>query len=80
MAERRGGGGKFGKFGKPVKMKPPEQELTWRNIEYLKQFVTSNGRIHSRKRTGFNGQNQRKLTIAIKHARFLGLLPFVGRG
>ena len=38
-----------------------------------------NGKIQSRKRTGFSGQNQRKLATAIKRARFLGLLPYVIR-
>ena len=80
MSDRRGGGGgKFGKFGRPRKLRKPEEPLYHLNVDYLKQFVSANGRIHSRKRTGFDGQNQRKLALAIKNARFLGLLPFVGR-
>ena len=49
------------------------------NIAYLSKFLTPNGKIQSRKRTGFGGQNQRALAQAIKNARLLGLLPFVGR-
>jgi ribosomal protein S18 len=41
--------------------------------------LTPNGKILSRKRTGFGGQNQRRLAVAIKNARFLGLMPFIGR-
>jgi ribosomal protein S18 len=32
----------------------------------------------SRKRTGFSGQGQRELARAVKRARFLALLPYVG--
>ena len=44
-----------------------------------RKFVSANGRIQSRKRTGFSGQNQRQLALAIKQARMIGLMPFVGR-
>ena len=54
------------------------------NIKYidykddiLKRFLSPNGKIMSRKRTGVTAKNQRALATAIKHARFLGLLPFV---
>ena len=57
----------------------PEEPLEYKNIAYLAKFVSANGRIQSRKRTGFSGQNQRKLATAIKQARMVGLMPFVGR-
>jgi len=77
---RRGGGSRFGRFGGGAKKSvKPEEPLDYKNIAYLAKFVTPNGRIYSRKRTGFNGQDQRRLAIAIKQARFVGLLPFVGR-
>jgi ribosomal protein S18 len=37
----------------------PEEPLDYKNIAYLSKFVSANGRIQSRKRTGFSGQNQR---------------------
>ena len=71
---------RFGKFGaRGRKSAKPEEPLDYKNVAYLAKFVTPNGKIFSRKRTGFSGQNQRKLAIAIKQARFLGLLPYVGR-
>jgi len=39
--------------------------------------LNPNGKIMSHKRTGVTAKNQRQLTCAVKHARFLGLLPFV---
>ncbi|MBM4060078.1 MAG: 30S ribosomal protein S18 [Planctomycetes bacterium] len=82
-----GGGGrdggnrrsKFGRFGVRRREVLPEEPLDYKNIAYLAKFVSANGRIQSRKRTGFSGQNQRKLANAIKQARMVGLLPFVGR-
>ena len=72
-----GGRSKFGRFRsrKPVK---PEQPLEYKNIEYLTKFVGPTGKILSRRRTGFDGQDQRKLANAIKLARFMGLLPYMG--
>jgi small subunit ribosomal protein S18 len=68
---------KFGKFRdkKPTK---PESELDYKNVEYLARLVGPTGKIMSRRRTGFDGQNQRKLAAAIKVARFMGLLPYTG--
>jgi len=75
-AQRRS---RFGRFGGKRREVEPEEPLDYKNIAYLAKFVSPNGRILSRKRTGFSGQNQRVLANAIKNARILGLMPFVGR-
>jgi small subunit ribosomal protein S18 len=72
-------GGKFAKFGRPKATVEPEEPLDYKNIAYLQKFIGPTGKIHSRRRTGFSGQNQRKLANAIKVARTMALLPFVGR-
>lgn len=69
---------RFGRFSRR-KLVEPEEPLDYKNVAYLSKFLSPNGRIQSRKRTGFSGQNQRKLASAIKRARIVGLLPFVGR-
>jgi small subunit ribosomal protein S18 len=81
-----GGGGrdggrrsKFGRFGQKRREVLPEEPLDYKNVPYLSKFVSANGRIQSRKRTNFSGQNQRMLAEAIKRARLIGLMPFVGR-
>ena len=51
--------------------------IDYKDIEILKKILNPNGKIVSHKRTGVTAKNQRALTSAIKHARFLGLLPFV---
>ena len=70
---------KFGRFGARRREVMPEEPLEYKNVAYLSKFVSANGRIQSRKRTGFSGQNQRMLAEAIKRARLIGLMPFVGR-
>lgn len=75
---RRRGGGKFSRFGRPKKAARPEEPLDYKNVEYLAKFISPQGKIWSRKRTGFSGQDQRRLALAIKHARAMALLPFVG--
>lgn len=51
--------------------------IDYKDVEILKRFLNPNGKIVGRKRTGVTAKNQRELSSAIKHARFLGLLPFV---
>lgn len=78
---RSGGGrrgGKFSKFGRG-RVVEPEESLDYKNLDYLSKFVLPTGKIVGRRRTSFSGQNQRKLAIAIKRARLLALLPYVGR-
>ena len=53
--------------------------IDYKDVEILKKFLNPNGKIMSHKRTGVTSKNQRKLTLAIKNARFLGLLPFIAK-
>ena len=55
------------------------KHIDYKDIEILKKFMNQSGRITARKRTGVIAKHQRKLDIAIKRARFMGLLPFVAR-
>ena len=77
MGGGRRGGGKFGRFGRPRKLVEPEEPLDYKNVEYLVKFVSPQGKIMSRKRSGFSGQNQRKLALAIKQARHVALMPHI---
>ena len=46
------------------------------NVGELNKFVSERGKIQSRTRTGLCAKHQRKLTDAIKRARYIALLPF----
>lgn len=52
---------------------------TYAEAENLRKFLTERGKIIPRSRNGLCSQHQRKLTLGIKHARHLALLPFVGQ-
>lgn len=53
--------------------------IDYKDTEILMKFLNPNGKIMNHKRTGVTAKNQRQLTAAIKHARFMGLLPFVAK-
>ena len=52
--------------------------INYKDLAYLGKFLTPHGQILSRKRTGFCAQCQTQLKRAVKRARHLSLLPFVG--
>ncbi len=53
-------------------------EVDYRDISTLGRYVSAQGKITSRKRNGCTAFYQRQLNIAVKRARFLALLPYVG--
>lgn len=52
--------------------------VDFKDTESLKKLLSINGKILSRKRTGASAYEQRMINAAIKHARFMGLLPYIG--
>lgn len=51
--------------------------IDYKDTELLRRFISERGKILPRRVTGTSAKNQRRLTIAIKRARIMGLLPFV---
>ncbi|KAF0336418.1 30S ribosomal protein S18 [Pediococcus acidilactici] len=51
--------------------------IDYKDTELLKRFISERGKILPRRVSGTSAKNQRRLTIAIKRARIMGLLPFV---
>ncbi len=54
-------------------------EVDYKDVDLLKRFVSAQAKIIDPKHTGVCASHQRKLSQAIKRARFLGLVPFVRR-
>ena len=54
-------------------------EIDYKDIDLLRKFVTDSGKIVPSRITGTKARYQRMLSKAIKHARFLGLLPYCDR-
>ena len=53
-------------------------QIDYRDLSTLTRQVSAQGKISARKRNGTSAFYQRQLTQAIKRARFLALLPYVG--
>lgn len=51
--------------------------VDFKDTETLRKMISANGKILSRKRTGANAMEQRMLSLAIRRARYMGLLPYV---
>lgn len=52
--------------------------ISFKNFPLLQKYVTERGKILPRRVTGVSAKEQRKLSSAIKQARFLGLLETGG--
>ncbi|MDP4300177.1 MULTISPECIES: 30S ribosomal protein S18 [Sphaerotilaceae] len=52
------------------------QEIDYKDLDVLRDFVGENGKITPARLTGTRAYFQRQLTTAIKRARFLAMLPY----
>lgn len=43
---------------------------------YMKRFISDRGKIEPRRKTGTCAKHQRRLSLAIKQARHMALLPY----
>ncbi|MEK9160759.1 MAG: 30S ribosomal protein S18 [Patescibacteria group bacterium] len=51
--------------------------VDYKDIPYLRLFTNPHAKMLSKKRTGLNAAQQRKVAMAIKRARYMGLLPYL---
>jgi len=52
------------------------EQVDYKDIDTLKDFVQENGKIMPARLTGTKAHYQRQVDTAIKRARFLALLPY----
>lgn len=52
------------------------EEIDYKDIELLKDFITETGKIVPSRVTGTKAKYQRQLSTAIKRARYIALLPY----
>lgn len=53
-------------------------QIDYKDVNLLRDFLTARGKIRSRRQTGTCAQHQRQLAKAVKRARHLAMLSFVG--
>lgn len=52
--------------------------VDYKEVDLLKKFLTTSGKMFSRKRAGTDQREQLDLQTAIKRARYMALLPYRG--
>jgi small subunit ribosomal protein S18 len=53
--------------------------VDYKNVQYLKDFLTPHARIVAGRKSRVPASHQRKINSAIKRARFMALLPYIAR-
>lgn len=72
------------KFRKPSKKKvcafcvAGEKTIDYKDVAKIRKYITEKGKILPRRQTGVCAFHQRELCTAIKRARNIALLPYVG--
>lgn len=54
------------------------QVIDYKNVDLLVRFLTPQGKLFSRKRSGNSQAAQQRLKAAVKQARQMALIPYVG--
>jgi small subunit ribosomal protein S18 len=52
--------------------------IDYKDVGRLRRYLSERGKIEPRRKTGTCARHQRALTVALKRARHIALLPFVG--
>jgi small subunit ribosomal protein S18 len=56
------------------------EQVDYKDVSALRRFVSERGKIRSRRITGACRRHQSQVARAVKRARELALLPYVGEG
>jgi small subunit ribosomal protein S18 len=52
-------------------------EVDYKNVNQLRRYVSEKGKIRSRRITGACRRHQNQVSVAVKRAREMALLPYV---
>ncbi len=58
--------------------RPRPMYVDYKDVELLKKLTNRQGKVIGRRKTGCTAISQHAVTRAIKRARFMALLPYVG--
>ena len=54
-----------------------DHNIEYKDIAMLKKYVSESGKILPRRITGNCAKHQREITVAVKRARHLAMMPYV---
>jgi small subunit ribosomal protein S18 len=53
------------------------KEVDFKDTNTLQNYISRASKVKGKKKTGLCSKHQRKITLAIKRARFLALMPYI---
>lgn len=59
-------------------VRPRPMFIDYKDLDLLSKLVNRHGRIVSRRKTGCRASSQHAVAKAIKRARFMALMPYIG--
>jgi small subunit ribosomal protein S18 len=80
----RGGGPRFGGRGRDFRSRRKVcafcvdhvREIDYKDVGRLRRYISERAKIEPRRKTGTCAKHQRRLTVALKNARHMALLPY----
>ena len=73
-----------GRRGPSDRMRPRKytkinvDHIDYKDLATMRRFISDRGKIRSRRVTGLSRRHQQELALAVKRAREIALLPYVG--
>jgi small subunit ribosomal protein S18 len=58
--------------------RPRPMYVDYKDVDLLRKLINRHGRIVGRRKTGCSAASQHAVTLAVKRARFMALLPYTG--
>lgn len=52
------------------------REIDYKDVSRLRRYLSDRGKIEPRRKTGTCAKHQRRLSVALKNARFMAMLPY----
>jgi small subunit ribosomal protein S18 len=81
---RGGPGGGRRRRGPSDRMRPRKytrinvEQIDYKDLATIRRFISDRGKVRSRRVTGLSRRHQQQLALAVKRAREIALLPYVG--
>ena len=79
-----GGAGRGRRRGPSDRMRPRKytrinvETIDYKDLQTMRRFISDRGKVRSRRVTGLSRRHQQQLALAVKRAREIALLPYVG--